>query len=70
MFAVYLILLFIVFLTVWIISNDQDEVHQMAAVFTAIVALIWFFSIATIPIKLLLALPIFFYFHKIYSYYK
>lgn len=70
MFALYLLLLFMVFFTIWIVSNDKDEVHHMAAVSTALLALIWFFSLATISIKLLLAFPMFLYCKRIYTLYK
>lgn len=37
----------------WIVSNDSDQVHNLAATATAIIAIFWLLLLATLPIKLL-----------------
>ncbi|WP_013323696.1 hypothetical protein [Gloeothece verrucosa] len=67
MLAVYFLLLLIVFVTAWIVSNDQDQVHQIAAISTAVIALLLCFSIAIIPGKFLIIFFLFCFFKKIHA---
>lgn len=50
-------LLVILIITGWVIFYDQDEVHSIAATIAGLIAVLWFFIIVSLPIKLLLTIP-------------
>lgn len=56
MFAIHFILLFISLGAIWIIFNDDDEVHNIAAIFVGAIALIWGFILIPMPAQLAIAL--------------
>jgi Na+-transporting NADH:ubiquinone oxidoreductase subunit NqrB len=63
-------LLVILIITGWVIFYDQDEVHSLAATIAGLIAVLWFFIIVSLPIKLLLTIPMIFVYRKLHVAHK
>jgi hypothetical protein len=66
MLATYLVLFLILMVTVWIIFNDNDEVHNLAATATGVTTILWMFIMATSLVKLLMVALLFFFYQRLY----
>lgn len=54
MSIVYLVLFLVFVVTLWVLLTDDDEVHNLAATTTGMVAAFWLFMITGLAIKILI----------------
>ncbi|MBZ8181674.1 MAG: hypothetical protein SAL07_17025 [Oscillatoria sp. PMC 1051.18] len=67
MLAIYLFLLVISLAAIWVVFNDDDEVHNLAAVSAGLIALVWFFVLIPLPMKMLLTLILLIIYQQLYA---
>lgn len=67
MVIIYGFLLIILSGAIWVIFNDHDEVHNIAAITAALLASIWSFALTPQFIQLLIFLGMLIVFQRIYA---